>query len=94
MEKQNEQVLVCDPGPGMTENRRAAGREENRRIRLTEIAENAFLLRLKPEASFLYGPVYLRKTNPDMQIFVNLLPVLPDKDGVFRVYPGSVIELK
>ena len=60
----------------------------------TEIAENAFLLRLKPEASFLYGPVYLRKTNPDMQIFVNLLPVLPDKDGVFRVYPGSVIELK
>ena len=61
---------------------------------LTEIAGNAFLLRLKPEASFLYGPVYLRKTNPDMQIFVNLLPVLPDKDGVFRVYPGSVIELK
>lgn len=61
---------------------------------LTEIAENTFLISLKPEISFLYGPVYLRNLKPDKQIYVNLLPILPDKNGVFRAYPGSVIELK
>lgn len=61
---------------------------------LAEIAAGMFLISLRPEAAFLYGPVYLRNLNPDKQIYVNLLPVLPDKNGVFRAYPGSVIELK
>ena len=68
--------------------------ERIKHVKLEEIAPDTFLLSLAPEAAHLYGPVYLRNTEAQKRICVNMLPVVPCKNGVFRVYPGSVIALK
>ena len=67
--------------------------ERIKHVNLEEIAPDAFLLSLAPEAAHLYGPVFLRSTEQQKRIRVNTLPVVPRKNGVFRVYPGSVIAL-
>ncbi len=67
--------------------------ERIKHVSLEEIAPDAFLLSLAPEAAHLYGPVFLRSTEQQKRIRVNTLPVVPRKNGVFRVYPGSVIAL-
>lgn len=68
--------------------------ERIKHVKLEEIAPDTFLLSLAPEAAHLYGPIYLRNTKPQKRICVNMLPAIPRKNGVFRVYPGSVIALK